>query len=838
MWQFHLTRRAKVVIDFYSQDEAKRLNHDQITPEHVLLGLLHEPESIAVKALRNLKVDLDKLKIELETSMTKSTSTTKLFGQVPSSPRVQKLISFSAEEAKAFGHNYIGTEHLLLGILREENGIAYNVLTSLGIELNSLKQEIMKIVGISSSSSSNEQTHHQEEIVRKIKTPTLDQFARDLTKLAREKALDRVIGRENEVMRAVQILSRRKKNNPILLGEPGVGKTAIVEGLAEKIVAGDVPDILLKKRVLTLELSSVVAGTKYRGEFEERIKNIVLEIKKSNNIIIFIDELHTLIGAGGSEGAIDAANMLKPALSRGEIQCIGATTINEYKKYIEKDGALVRRFQPVNVEEPNIEDAIEILNGIKPQYEEHHNVKYTNEAINAAVVLSKRYITERYLPDKAIDLIDEAGSRARLINMTMPAEFKEMEERIKEFDTEKQKCADMQEFEDAEIWKNKRDDLKDELAEKQKKWREERDKIQTLIEEDDIRNVISEITNIPVKRLLNAESKRLIDMEEELHKKVVGQEEAISSISKAIRRSRAGLKASKRPLGSFIFLGPTGVGKTALAKVLAEFMFGNSDALIRIDMSEFMEKFAVSRLIGAPPGYVGYEEGGGLTEKVRRKPYSLILFDEIEKAHPDVTNILLQVLEEGQLTDNFGRKVDFSNTIIIITSNLGARDIVKGSSLGFNAIGEEKDSNDIKNFALEELKQNFNPEFLNRIDDIIVFHTLTKENLKEIIDIMLKELNESIKDRDIIINLTDEAKLYIIEKGFDKKYGARSLRRAIQKEIEDYISAEILFGHIADGDIINVDSHGGTLMFSYSKPLKVEDKELSRQLPPLNGKLI
>ena len=829
MWQFHLTKRAKVVIDFYSQEEAKRLNHDQVTPEHVLLGLLREPESIAIKSLRNLKVDLDKLKMELETSMAKSSSNTKLYGQIPSSPRVQRLIAFSAEEAKAFGHNYIGTEHLLLGLLREENGIAYNVLTSFGIELNPLKQEIMKMIGVVGiSTSSNEQTNQQEEIVRKVKTPTLDQFARDLTKLAREKALDKVIGRENEVMRAVQILSRRKKNNPILLGEPGVGKTAIVEGLAEKIVAGDVPDILLKKRVLTLELSSVVAGTKYRGEFEERIKNIVLEIKKSGNVIIFIDELHTLIGAGGSEGALDAANMLKPALSRGEIQCIGATTINEYKKYIEKDGALVRRFQPVTVEEPNIEDTIEILNGIKSQYEEHHNVKYTSGAINAAVVLSKRYITERYLPDKAIDLIDEAGSRARLINMTMPAEFKEMEERIKEFDAEKQKCADMLAFEDAEIWKNKRDDLKNELAEKQKKWREERDKIQTLIEEDDIRNVISEITNIPVKRLLNAESKRLIDMEEELHKKVVGQEEAISSISKAIRRSRAGLKASKRPLGSFIFLGPTGVGKTALAKVLAEFMFGNSDALIRIDMSEFMEKFAVSRLIGAPPGYVGYEEGGGLTEKVRRKPYSLILFDEIEKAHPDVTNILLQVLEEGQLTDNFGRKVDFSNTIIIITSNLGARDIVKGSSLGFNAIGEEKDANDIKNFALEELKQNFNPEFLNRIDDIIVFHTLTKENLKEIIDIMLKELNESIKDRDIIINLTDEAKLYIIDKGFDKKYGARSLRRAIQKEIEDYISAEILFGHIVDGDIINVDSHGGTLMFSYSKPLKVEDKELSR----------
>lgn len=829
MWQFHLTRRAKVVIDFYSQEEAKRLNHDQVTPEHVLLGLLREPESIAIKSLRNLKVDLDKLKIELETSMAKSSSNTKLFGQIPTSPRVQRLIAFSAEEAKAFGHNYIGTEHLLLGLLREENGVAYNVLTSLGVELNSLKQEIMKVIGVVgvASTNSNEQAH-QDEVVRKVKTPTLDQFARDLTKLAREKSLDKVIGRENEVMRVVQILSRRKKNNPILLGEPGVGKTAIVEGLAEKIVATDVPDILLKKRVLTLDLSSVVAGTKYRGEFEERIKNIVMEIKKANNIIIFIDELHTIIGAGGAEGALDAANMLKPALSRGEIQCIGATTINEYKKYIEKDGALVRRFQPVNVEEPNIEDAIEILNGIKPQYEEHHNVKYTNEAINAAVVLSKRYITERYLPDKAIDLIDEAGSRARLINMTRPLELKDIEEEIKKLDEEKQKFAESQNFEEAARLRDEVRSLQDKLSEKQEKWRSERDKIQTLIEEDDIRNVISEITNIPIKRLLNAESKRLIDMEEELHKKVVGQEEAISSISKAIRRSRAGLKASKRPLGSFIFLGPTGVGKTVLAKVLAEFMFGNSDALIRIDMSEFMEKFAVSRLIGAPPGYVGYEEGGGLTEKVRRKPYSLILFDEIEKAHPDVTNILLQVLEEGQLTDNFGRKVDFSNTIIIITSNLGARDIVKGSSLGFNAIGEEKDSNDIKNFALEELKQNFNPEFLNRIDDIIVFHTLTKEDLKEIIDIMLKELNESIKDRDIIINLTDEAKLYIIDKGFDKKYGARSLRRAIQKEIEDYISAEILFGHIVDGDIINVDSHGGTLMFSYIKCAKAEDKELSK----------
>lgn len=828
MYNYKFTNKAQTVLNVYSQDEAKRLNHDMVTPEHVLLGLLHQ-ESVAIRALRNLKVDLDKLKIELENSMVKSSSTTKLFGTIPSSPRIQKLVTFSVDEAKSFGNNYVGTEHLLLGLLREENGAAYNVLTSLGIEIGSLRQEIMKVIGVVGvAANSNEQTHQQEEIVRKIKTPTLDQFARDLTKLAREKSLDKVIGRENEVMRVVQILSRRKKNNPILLGEPGVGKTAIVEGLAEKIVSTDVPDILLKKRVLTLDLSSVVAGTKYRGEFEERIKNIVLEIKKAGNIIIFIDELHTLIGAGGAEGALDAANMLKPALSRGEIQCIGATTINEYKKYIEKDGALVRRFQPVNVEEPNIEDAIEILNGIKTQYEEHHNVKYTNEAINSAVVLSKRYITERYLPDKAIDLIDEAGSRARLINMTRPEELKNLEEEIKRLDEEKQKFAESQKFEEAARLRDEITSLKEKLAEKEEKWREERDKIETLIEEDDIRNVISEITNIPVKRLLNSESKRLIGMEEELHRKVVGQEEAISSISKAIRRSRAGLKSSKRPLGSFIFLGPTGVGKTALAKVLAEFMFGNSEALIRIDMSEFMEKFAVSRLIGAPPGYVGYEEGGGLTEKVRRKPYSLILFDEIEKAHPDVVNILLQVLEEGQLTDNFGRKVDFSNTIIIITSNLGARDIVKGSSLGFNAIGSEKDVNDIKSFAMEELKQNFNPEFLNRIDDIVVFHTLTKEDLKEIIDIMLKELNEAVKERNIIINLTNEAKLYIIEKGFDKKYGARSLRRAIQKEIEDYISAEILLERISDGDIVNVDSHGGTLMFSYTKPLKVEDKELSK----------
>lgn len=826
-YPFRLTNKAIRILDLHSVEEAKRLNHDMLTPEHVLLGIFHETDSIVVNVLNKLKIDIEKIKFDIESSMVKSTSNTKLFGKIPPSPRIQHLISRAAEEAKSLGDNCISTEHLLLGILKEENGIAYNVLTSYNLDLKTLRHEMMRIRGKSGSSSniseSSSSTIQEDNTAR---TPTLDKFARDLTKMAREKALDRVIGRENEVMRVVQILSRRKKNNPILLGEPGVGKTAIVEGLAEKIVSTDVPDILLKKRVLSLDLSSVVAGTKYRGEFEERIKNIVMEIKKVGNIIIFIDELHTLIGAGGAEGALDAANMLKPALSRGEIQCIGATTINEYKKYIEKDGALVRRFQPINVEEPSIEDTIEILNGIKSKYEEHHKVKYTDAAIYASAVLSKRYIFERHLPDKAIDLIDEAGSRARLMNMVRPQELKDLENKIKELNQEKETVVKNQNFEEAVKLRDAIKSLQEELDKKEAEWRSERDKTETIINEDDIRHVISEITNIPVKRLLDSESKRLIGMEDELHSKIVGQKEAISSISKAIRRARAGLKSTKKPLGSFIFLGPTGVGKTALAKVLSEFMFGDSDALIRIDMSEFMEKFAVSRLIGAPPGYVGYEEGGGLTEKVRRKPYSLILFDEIEKAHPDITNILLQVLEEGQLTDNFGRKVDFSNTIIIITSNLGARDIVKGTSLGFNAIGSEKDINDMKNFAMEELKQNFNPEFLNRIDDIIVFHTLTKEDLKDIIEIMLRELNEAIKDRNIFISLTDDAKNYIIDKGFDKKYGARSLRRAIQKEVEDYISTEILFGHIEEGDNINVDSDGQSLLFNVEKVKTYRENEV------------
>ena len=829
MFQFHLTSRAKKVLELYAKEEAKRLNHDLVTPEHVLLGLLHETDALAARSLLRLNIDLNKIKTQLEFLMPKSLGT-KLYGNIPTSPRVQKLISHSAEEARALGHNYIGTEHLLLGILREEKETAFGVLSSLGIEITALRQEILKILGINPQINTNEKST-SDEVSKKIRTPTLDQFARDLTKLAREKKLDRVIGRSHEVMRVIQILARRKKNNPMLLGEPGVGKTAVVEGLADKIVNADVPDILLKKRVLTLDLSSVVAGTKYRGEFEERIKSIILEIRRSGNIIIFIDELHTLIGAGGAEGALDAANMLKPALARGELQCIGATTLNEYKKYIEKDGALVRRFQAVHVEEPNTEDTIEILNGIKSKYEEHHRVKYTDEAIAAAAVLSKRYIIERHLPDKAIDLIDEAGSRARLLNMIRPIEFKELENDIIKMNEEKDALVEDQKFEDAADLRDKIKDLQNAFTEKENQWRLEREKIETIIEEEDIRHVISEITNIPIKKLLSSETQRLVNMEEELHKSIIGQEEAITAVSKAIRRSRAGLKFGKKPLGSFIFLGPTGVGKTALAKTLSEFMFGDPESLIRIDMSEFMEKHSVSKMIGAPPGYVGFEEGGSLTEKIRRKPYSLILFDEIEKAHPDIANVLLQLLEEGQLTDNLGRKVNFSNTIIIMTSNLGARDIVKGTSLGFNTMGEEKLASDIKNAALEELKTTFNPEFINRIDDIVVFHTLNKEHLKGIIDTMILDINKSLVEKNMTITLTESAKLQIVDKGYDKKYGARSLRRTLQKDIEDKISTDILFENLKDGDAIIVDAKNEELKFTYKKIKDTESKKKTTLIP-------
>ncbi len=797
MYQFHLTEKAKKVLDIYAQEEAKKLNHDLVLPEHILLGLLRENDGIAARVFSRLNADRDKIKDELEKLLRKP-SAPKFYSTIATSPRVQKVITKAAEEARSLGHNGIGTEHLLLGIMKEGPGnMSSTVLLNARLNIGSVRREIMQIIGI----NQNEKVGTVDE-VKKQKTPTLDQFVRDLTKLAKNNELDKVIGRDEEVSRLVQILSRRKKNNPILLGEPGVGKTAIVEGLAEKIVSTDVPDILLNKRVLTLDLSSVVAGTKYRGEFEERLKNVMQEIKRVSNVIIFIDEIHTIIGAGGAEGALDAANILKPALSRGDLQCIGATTLNEYKKYIEKDTALVRRFQPIMVEEPNLDDTVKILFGVKCKYEEHHRVKYSDEAINSAVVLSKRYINDRHLPDKAIDLIDEAGAKARLINTTRPKHFKEIEEQIVELAKLKKQYEDEQQYEKCASIRDEIKQIKENYKQEEIEWKESKEKLETIIDENDIRVIISDITKIPLNRLLSAESEKLLTMENDLHKAIIGQSEAISAISKAIRRSRAGLKVHRRPLGSFIFLGPTGVGKTALAKSLAEFLFGESDSLIRVDMSDFMEKHNISRLIGAPPGYVGFEEGGDLTERIRRRPYSVVLFDEIEKAHPEVFNVLLQVLEEGQLVDNIGHRVDFSNTVIIMTSNLGARDIIKGTSIGFT--NSEQDDVNMKNVAIEELKKSFNPEFLNRIDDIVVFHPLDKEHMKGIIDIMFTDVHNALKEQNISMIIDEEAKDMLIDKGYDRKYGARSLRRTIQKEIEDRISNEILRGTVVEGSTIYV----------------------------------
>lgn len=797
MYQFHLTEKAKKVLDVYAQEEAKRLNYDSVLPEHVLLGLLRENDGIAARVFQRLNADRNKIKAEIE-NLVKKDDAPKFYSTIATSSRVQKIITKAAEEARSLGHNGIGTEHLLLGIMKEGSAsMGANVLLNAGLNIGSVRREIMQIIGI----NQNEKVGTVDE-VKKQKTPTLDQFVRDLTKMARNNELDKVIGRDEEVTRLVQILSRRKKNNPILLGEPGVGKTAIVEGLAEKIVSADVPDILLNKRVLTLDLSSVVAGTKYRGEFEERLKNVMQEIKRVSNVIIFIDEIHTMIGAGGAEGTLDAANILKPALSRGDLQCIGATTLNEYKKYIEKDTALVRRFQPIMVEEPNLDDATKILFGVKSKYEEHHKVKYSDDAISSAVVLSKRYINDRHLPDKAIDLIDEAGAKARLLNTTRPKHFKKMEERIAELGKIKKQYEDEQQYEKCASIRDEIKQIKENYKQEEIHWKESKEKFETVIDENDIRVIISDITKIPLNRLLSSESEKLLTMENDLHKSIIGQSEAISAISKAIRRSRAGLKVHRRPMGSFIFLGPTGVGKTALAKSLAEFLFGESDSLIRVDMSDFMEKHNISRLIGAPPGYVGFEEGGDLTERIRRRPYSVVLFDEIEKAHPEVFNVLLQVLEEGQLVDNLGHRVDFSNTVIIMTSNLGARDIMKGTSIGFT--NSEQDDNNMKNVAIEELQKSFNPEFLNRIDDIVVFHPLDKEHTKGIVDIMLMDVHNALKEQNMSMVVDDEAQDMLIGKGYDRKYGARSLRRTIQREIEDRISNEILRGTVKEGSTIYI----------------------------------
>ncbi len=798
-----LTERAQRVINILAQEESKKLNHDKLLPEHILLGLIREGEGVAIKALINLGVDLNMLREDIIAN-TKRTGGILLLGDVPPSTRAQRVLELSADEARSMGHNYIGTEHLLLGLLREGDSGILNAFDKQGIKISNVREEINRLLGTS-------KTDVKKKVDRR--TPTLDEFGRDLTNLAKDKKLDPVIGREKEIKRVIQILCRRTKNNPVLIGEPGVGKTAIVEGLAQNIISGTVPETLANKRVLTLDLASLVAGTKYRGEFEERLKKVMFEIHRAGNIILFIDELHTIIGAGGAEGAIDAANMLKPALSRGELQCIGATTLGEYKKYIERDAALERRFQPIIVDESTIDETIEILLGIKEKYEEHHKIIYTENALNTAANLSYRYITDRYLPDKAIDLIDEAGSKVRLENTMVPKDFKKLEEDIEKLRSEKTHLVEIQDYEKAAKVRDRMNILREKLELMKDEWKKELNNEKPVVDEDEIYQITSELTGIPLVRIVESESQKLLRMEDELHENIVGQDEALEAVSRAVRRSRTGLKSPKRPSGSFIFLGPTGVGKTYLAKCLADFLFGSEDALIRIDMSEFMERHNVSRLVGAPPGYVGYQEGGELTEKIRRKPYSVILLDEIEKAHPDVFNMLLQVLEEGQLSDHLGHTVDFRNTVIIMTSNVGSKEIHKGGNLGF-AIGEVANNyTGMKDKAISALKRVFNPEFLNRVDEVVVFHPLNKEHIGKIIDIMLEESKKQLIEKGIVLEITKSAKNHLIDKGYDEKYGARPLRRTIQREIEDPLANEILKGVFKEGSKAIVDLEEEKIVF-------------------------
>jgi len=780
------TERARKVL-VLAKEEARRFNHDYIGTEHILLGLIREGEGVACAVLQNSGIDLERLRAEIE-KLIAAGSVGSVLGDIPFTPRAKKALELAAEEARSLGHNYIGTEHILLGLLREEEGIASQVLFSLGVDLKRVKDEIGALLGSASQTMSSPAGQGPS------KTPALDSFGRDLTKLSREGKLDPVIGRTVEIERVIQILSRRTKNNPVLLGEAGVGKTAIVEGLAHDIIKGDVPEVLRDKRIVVLDLALMIAGTKYRGQFEERIKAVMEEIKRSKDIIIFVDELHTLVGAGAAEGAIDASNILKPALSRGEIQCIGATTLDEYRKHIEKDSALERRFQPIFVEPNTVEETIKILEGLRDKYEAHHRVKMTDSALEAAAKLSERYISGRFLPDKAIDLIDEAGARSRLAVLTAPPEIKQLEEKLKNLVTEKEALIKQQDFEKAARLRDDEKTMRLQLESLRREWNKKRDQITPEVTEENIAQLVSQITGVPIFRLEEKESEKLLKIEEEIGRMVVGQHDAVSSIARSIRRSRAGIKEPRRPIGSFVFLGPTGVGKTLLARALAEFMFGNAEALIQIDMSEYMEKFNVSRLIGAPPGYVGYEEGGQLTERVRRRPYSVVLLDEIEKAHPDVFNLLLQILEEGRLTDSYGRRVDFRNTILLMTSNVGAEIIRKRGSLGFKTTSEDVGYEEMKTMLLEEVKKVFKPEFLNRLDEIIVFRPLAKKDLEKIVDIEIGYVNERLKDQAFEVVLSPKAKDFFIEKGFDPVFGARPLKRVIQRFLEDPLAEDIIRG--------------------------------------------
>ena len=813
------TDRARKVMGLARQ-EAQRLNHEYIGTEHILLGLVQEGSGVAANVLKNLDVDLRKVRQEVE-KLVKTGPSMVTMGRLPFTPRAKKVLELALEEASNLGHNYIGTEHILLGLIKEQDGKAAMVLTNLSIQLDTVRSEILDFLGAELPATDEEK--ESAEGGGKTKTPALDSFGRDLTELAEQGKLDPVIGRHQEIERVIQILSRRSKNNPVLLGEAGVGKTAIVEGLAQEVIRGDVPETLTGKRIVVLDLAMMVAGTKYRGQFEERIKAVMTEVRRVKNVILFIDELHTLVGAGGAEGAIDASNVLKPALSRGEVQCIGATTLDEYRKYIEKDGALARRFQMILVDPPTKKEALEILRGLADRYEAHHRVSYDPEALELAVDLSCRYINDRFLPDKALDVMDEAGARVHLQQMTQPPDLKELERDISGLDTEKEEAVANQDFERAAQLRDKAYKLRKSKEDVVTKWKDSRHETESVVTSEVVAETVSKMTGVPLTRLEKGEAERLLQMEDHLHETVVSQHEAIHAIAKAVRRSRSGLKDPGRPMGSFVFLGPTGVGKTHLAKQLAKFMFGTEDSLIQIDMSEYMENFNASKLIGAPPGYVGYEEGGQLTERIRRRPYSVVLLDEIEKAHPDVFNMLLQIMEEGRLTDSFGRQIDFRNVILIMTSNIGAANLMKKDTLTFRAGTEENRSEDLKHRLQSDLDRQFRPEFINRLDEVVFFEHLTKEDIRLIINIEMKDVYERIEAKGMTISLQDPAKDFLLEKGYSQKYGARPMRRCIERYIEDPLSEEILKGTLTPGCTIEVLLGNDELVFDIREAESNED---------------